>query len=133
MWCVKCNKKIVDCTCPDIEDRLQSLANGPAGPSALQNLHARKMKQENKKAFTLVELMIVITIIAIGCETAIPSVIRAKRKADEATGKYLTEDCKLALYPPKDEPKAEATVKASTCPACVCQCSNDELLKEGGI
>lgn len=81
-----------------------------------------------RKAFTLVELMILIAIVALGAAIAIPNLIRAKCKADEATGKYLTEDCKLALYPPKEEPKEEAPVQASTCPACVCQCQKGDGL-----
>jgi hypothetical protein len=47
MWCCKCNKDIVDCVCPDIEERLRNLAENPVvAPAAIQNLEARKIKQE---------------------------------------------------------------------------------------
>ena len=29
MWCVKCQKELGDCTCPDINERLASLAASP--------------------------------------------------------------------------------------------------------
>ncbi len=29
MWCVKCNHDLSECTCPDIDERLASLAKSP--------------------------------------------------------------------------------------------------------
>lgn len=52
MWCMVCNKELNECTCPDIEERLENLRKCP-------NLHAptmvdkplleRKMKKEQPK------------------------------------------------------------------------------------
>jgi hypothetical protein len=51
---VKCNKDIVECTCPDIEERLKSLMkNSAVAPAAESNLRARiehsLAKRENKE------------------------------------------------------------------------------------
>lgn len=44
MFCMKCQHDVVDCTCPDIHERLKSV--GPeARPAALQNLTARAVKK----------------------------------------------------------------------------------------
>lgn len=29
MWCAKCNKDLSNCTCPDLEERLNKLGNCP--------------------------------------------------------------------------------------------------------
>jgi hypothetical protein len=29
MWCMICNHDLMDCTCPDIDQRLSKLANAP--------------------------------------------------------------------------------------------------------
>jgi hypothetical protein len=50
MFCVKCQKNIIDCICPDIEERLKSLLDGPVGASAAHNLMARKLKREMEAA-----------------------------------------------------------------------------------
>ena len=31
MWCMKCNNDLMECVCPDIEERLATLS-GPGGP-----------------------------------------------------------------------------------------------------
>ena len=50
MWCCRCNNDLVNCTCPDIEERLASLAGGPAEIAAGQNLLRRKAAQIKKEA-----------------------------------------------------------------------------------
>ncbi len=45
MYCIKCNKHIVDCSCPDIEERLKELQkNDVMSIAATSNLIDRKMK-----------------------------------------------------------------------------------------
>jgi len=45
MYCIKCNKHIVDCTCLDIEERLKKLQkNSVISIAATSNLFDRKMK-----------------------------------------------------------------------------------------
>lgn len=46
MWCVICNHDLVDCTCPDIEERMKGLYSSPVGPAVLQNMASRKAKQQ---------------------------------------------------------------------------------------
>lgn len=42
MYCMKCNNDIINCTCPDVEERLKSLMKNPiVSPAAEQNLRAR--------------------------------------------------------------------------------------------
>jgi hypothetical protein len=47
MWCCRCNKQVHECVCPDIEERLASLAGGPAEIAAGQNLLRRRAAQIN--------------------------------------------------------------------------------------
>ena len=55
MWCMKCGKQLFECTCPDIEERLKSLAGTPAAPAAAQNLMARSLHQAlNERGGTIV-------------------------------------------------------------------------------
>lgn len=50
MWCSICNKRIVDCTCPDIEERLISLGKSEvASITVQQNLEARRLKRGDLK------------------------------------------------------------------------------------
>jgi len=42
MWCVKCDHDVVECDCPDIEQRLRSLYETDMGLAAAQNIQARK-------------------------------------------------------------------------------------------
>jgi len=47
MYCVKCHFDVVDCTCDDIDQRLQEFANEPTGIVsylAKQDIEARKIK-----------------------------------------------------------------------------------------
>lgn len=47
MFCIRCRHDVIDCTCPDIEDRLRSLS-GPeslAAPAAILNRQARALKR----------------------------------------------------------------------------------------
>jgi len=45
MYCMRCNKNIINCTCPDIEERLNSLGTNPVLSIAIEsNLIERKMK-----------------------------------------------------------------------------------------
>lgn len=45
MYCMKCNKNIINCTCPDIEERLKSLQKNPVISIAIEsNLIERKIK-----------------------------------------------------------------------------------------
>lgn len=49
MYCVKCQKHIVDCTCSDIEERLASIAEHEnVGPAVKINQAARELKKEDK-------------------------------------------------------------------------------------
>ena len=46
MFCVKCQKEIPYCTCPDIEERLKELLKNPTTAiAALQNIEARRIVQ----------------------------------------------------------------------------------------
>jgi len=49
MWCSVCRKQVFECTCPDIEERLASLAGGPGEICAGQNLLRRRAAQINKE------------------------------------------------------------------------------------
>jgi hypothetical protein len=43
MWCCKCNKDLVDCSCPDIDERLANLRSSPyCGIAIQQNIERRK-------------------------------------------------------------------------------------------
>lgn len=46
MFCMICNHDLVTCTCPDIEERLASLAGTNAAPAAAQNLAARRRARQ---------------------------------------------------------------------------------------
>ena len=46
MYCADCNKDLVDCECPDIEERLAKLIDGFAGPAVRQALLRRAMKRD---------------------------------------------------------------------------------------
>lgn len=46
MWCCKCNKDLINCVCPDIEERLKGLLGSPVGPAAAQNLNARALSKD---------------------------------------------------------------------------------------
>jgi hypothetical protein len=56
MYCMRCNKNIINCTCPDIEERLKSLGNNPILSIAIEsNLIERKMKvTQNKQEVDLI-------------------------------------------------------------------------------
>lgn len=52
MFCCVCQRDLVDCTCPDIEERLNSLRNTPGihVPSMVDKpLALRALKEDNKK------------------------------------------------------------------------------------
>lgn len=49
MYCGICQKHIVHCTCPDIEERLNRLVGTAAEPAAMQNLAARKAAQNTEE------------------------------------------------------------------------------------
>jgi len=54
---MKCNKDVVECTCPDIEERLKGLMKGPASPAAEMNLRARaeaKIQPDRSKELEMV-------------------------------------------------------------------------------
>lgn len=46
MFCLLCNHDLITCTCPDIEERLASLAGTNAAPAAAQNLATRRKARE---------------------------------------------------------------------------------------
>jgi len=49
MWCMKCNHNLADCSCPDLQERLQSVtknANFAYKKCAKCNLHYAKCKCE---------------------------------------------------------------------------------------
>jgi len=49
MWCLRCDKDVVDCTCPDIEERLRAISHGPALKlAAAQNKLARDEKKRKE-------------------------------------------------------------------------------------
>lgn len=41
MFCLRCQHDVVDCTCPDIKERLASLLDSNAAPAAATNLRRR--------------------------------------------------------------------------------------------
>jgi hypothetical protein len=46
MFCAKCQKGIIDCTCPDIEERLGNLYQNPyTRAAAAMNILVREMRQ----------------------------------------------------------------------------------------
>lgn len=46
LWCLQCHRSVIECTCPDIEERLADLAAHPTlAPAALQNLGARRLEE----------------------------------------------------------------------------------------
>lgn len=46
MYCTKCNKHIIECTCLDIEERLKKLQENPVmSIAATSNLLDRKIKR----------------------------------------------------------------------------------------
>lgn len=50
MFCERCQSEVVECLCPDIEERLRQLAEHPAAaPAALQNLTARLERLQKEK------------------------------------------------------------------------------------
>jgi len=50
MLCKICKKQVVDCTCPDIEERLKELGKTNRGiPAVQQNLVARENKNKRKR------------------------------------------------------------------------------------
>ena len=49
MFCTKCQNDIVDCTCPDINERLESLReNSVVSIAVEQNIKAREKKQSSE-------------------------------------------------------------------------------------
>jgi hypothetical protein len=49
MWCMVCKKELFECTCPDIEERLEFLSRSPyVAPAAISNLAKRKAYQDSK-------------------------------------------------------------------------------------
>ena len=49
MFCAKCSKDLVDCDCPDIDQRLQDLLKVPGLSIAIQqNIDRRKAKQQRE-------------------------------------------------------------------------------------
>ena len=48
MWCTICQKNVIDCVCPDIEERLNAVRGTAVEPAAEINLVARKMKEKAK-------------------------------------------------------------------------------------
>ena len=49
MFCMRCNRDIVNCSCTDIEERLKSLQkNSVLSIAAESNLIERKMRMEKK-------------------------------------------------------------------------------------
>jgi hypothetical protein len=57
MWCAVCNKDLVKCVCPDIEERLTSLAGTPAAPAAAMNL-MRRMATQDKDSKAVPKLLL---------------------------------------------------------------------------
>lgn len=52
MWCMKCDKDLVDCICPDLKARLERLRKCPHihAPSVIdKNLVMNKLKKEQPK------------------------------------------------------------------------------------
>jgi hypothetical protein len=43
MWCMKCQQDVVECDCPDIDDRLEGLYDTGMGLAARQNREERKV------------------------------------------------------------------------------------------
>lgn len=50
MYCMKCDKHLSECECPDIEERMASLAGNPiVGIAIAQNVMERDAKKNNVK------------------------------------------------------------------------------------
>jgi len=50
MWCCICKNDLVDCICPDLEERLDALSKCPSLTSAVEmNRKARKLKKKLDK------------------------------------------------------------------------------------
>ena len=52
MWCMKCNHNLADCSCPDLQERLQSVvksSNFAYKKCAKCNLHYSKCKCSQPK------------------------------------------------------------------------------------
>lgn len=50
MYCANCGKHLAYCDCPDIEERLEALANNPiVGNAIKQNILARRMVKKKEK------------------------------------------------------------------------------------
>jgi hypothetical protein len=56
MWCCICNLDLSECICPDIEERLASLAGTPATPAAAINI-VRRMVAQNKDRKVVLSLL----------------------------------------------------------------------------
>lgn len=52
MWCTKCNRNLLECVCPDLEERLEKLRNCSFlhAPTLIDKpLLERKLKKEQPK------------------------------------------------------------------------------------
>jgi hypothetical protein len=52
MWCIKCEKQLSECTCPDLKERLEGLRNMPFihAPSMVDKpLLENKLRKEQPK------------------------------------------------------------------------------------
>jgi hypothetical protein len=51
MYCTKCGKHLAYCTCPDIEERLNSIKDNPyVGIAVGQNIDMRRIAQRKKES-----------------------------------------------------------------------------------
>lgn len=54
MFCATCNKDLADCTCPDIDERLERLYQNPSTrPAAAMNILGRQARQSGKRIVAL--------------------------------------------------------------------------------
>jgi len=48
MYCIKCQCDVVECQCPDIEERLESYYDVALGLAARQNIESKKVSWDNR-------------------------------------------------------------------------------------
>jgi len=96
MYCARCNNDIVNCTCPDIEDRLKGLMKNPVvSPAAEQNLRARiefKPKEKSK------ELQIVSEFV--GKKASITFESKRHNGLFTQTGKIISASEEMVVFDP---------------------------------